>query len=69
VHTFETTLERGPREQALVQALKIVSEEVPLFPLYYSLGFVAHAANVRGPVMGVSREVATWNLYEWHWTS
>jgi peptide/nickel transport system substrate-binding protein len=69
VRAFETTLDRNQREQQLVQALKIVSEEVPLFPLYYSLGFVAHAANIRGPVMGVSREVATWNLHEWQWTS
>jgi hypothetical protein len=48
--------------------MKLVSDEVPLFALYYSLSFLAHASALRGPVLFASTDVAPWNLTEWEWT-
>jgi ABC-type transport system substrate-binding protein len=67
VHAYETTLDRSQRNQYLVEMLKVLSEEVPFYALYYSLSILAHAGNLRGPVASVSNDVATWNLHEWQW--
>jgi peptide/nickel transport system substrate-binding protein len=67
INLYETTLNRSERNQHIVQLLKLVSEEVPIFTLYYNLEFVAHAANLRGPQVSVSTDGSAWNLHDWYW--
>jgi ABC-type transport system substrate-binding protein len=67
IMAYETALDRAERNQYAVQLLKLVSEEVPLQPLYYNLEFVAHDSRLRGPMVTVSSDSTTWNLHEWAW--
>jgi len=69
INAYETSLQRSERNQQVVQMMKLISEEVPMFPLYYNLEFLAHAANLQGPQISVSTDAATWNIHEWRWTS
>lgn len=61
-----TTLDPNERNQQVVQMVKILSEEVPGFPilLNYQPTF-AHLANVVGPDVGVPATTLFWNLYLW----
>ncbi len=67
INAYETALDRGERNQRAVELLKLVSEEVPIYPLYYNLEFFAHSAGLRGPVLSVSADGPAWNLHEWLW--
>jgi ABC-type transport system substrate-binding protein len=64
---FETSLERTPRNQAAVAMLKLIGDEVPVYPLYYSLSFMAYSAKLLGPTVSVSEETLHWNLPQWSW--
>ena len=66
---YETALQRSERNQYVAQMMKLLSEDVPIIPLYYNLEFLAHASNLSGPRVSVSSEAATWNMHEWRWTS
>jgi peptide/nickel transport system substrate-binding protein len=67
ITSYETTLDRVERTQHVIEMMTLVSEEVPIFGLYYNLSFLAHAASLRGPSPYVSDDVANWNIHEWHW--
>ena len=61
------SLERNARNQAVVDAMKLVNDELPIFPLYYNYIVTAHSASLIGPreyAPGGSGmlDVATW---EW----
>ena len=62
---LNTTLDRAARNQAIVQAAKLVSEEVPLYPLYYNYDVLAHAATLRGPQPYAPGGEATWGVETW----
>jgi peptide/nickel transport system substrate-binding protein len=67
IGAYETALDRTERTQHVSNLLRLVSEEVPILPLYYNLEFLAHAGGLRGPVVAVTSDAATWNLHEWYW--
>ena len=60
-----TNLDRAARNEAIVQAAKLVSEEVPLYPLYYNYDVRAHATSLRGPQAYASGGEATWGVETW----
>jgi peptide/nickel transport system substrate-binding protein len=60
-----TNLDRGARNQAIVQAAKLVSDEVPLYPLYYNYDVRAHAAALLGPQAYAPGGEATWAVEKW----
>jgi peptide/nickel transport system substrate-binding protein len=63
---YATTLDRSKRHVPLVQMMKIASDEVPGFPLYYNVQpTFAHLATVRGPHVGVAGTTGFWNLKDW----
>lgn len=65
---WNTTLSRAERSQQMVQMMKLVSEELAIFPLYHNLTVVAHVASLVGPVpSGSEGSGATWNIHEWRW--
>jgi peptide/nickel transport system substrate-binding protein len=63
--TMTTSLDRNERAQAVVQAMKLVSEEVPLYPLYYNYVVHAHAAALQGPSAFAPGGEGTWNIHTW----
>ena len=66
---YETALRRDERNQYAVQMMKLISEDLPIIPLYYNLEFLAHVSNLTGPQVSVSTDAATWNIHQWGWTS
>ncbi len=60
-----TSLDRAARNEAIVQAAKLVSEEIPLYPLYYNYDVRAHAAALRGPQAYAPGGEATWSVETW----
>ena len=59
---YMSSLDRAERNQYVVQLLKLVSEEAPLYPLYYNHEFLAHARE-RADVWWTTREeLAAWYL-------
>src|SRR5206468_1565237 len=41
---YETALRRDERNQYAVQMMKLISEDLPIIPLYYNLEFLAHVS-------------------------
>jgi len=58
---YNTTLDRGERNNVVLQMMKLVSDEVPTLPLYYNFRVDAHVADLQGP--RAANEV--WNVHEW----
>jgi len=64
---FNTTLEPSARVDQVVQLLKLVSEELPTWVLYYNASVSAHLSSVKGPDnSGLNSDV--WNVYLWEVT-
>ncbi len=61
-NAFNATLDPDQRAQQIAQSMKIVSDEVPLIPLYYDFQVVAHVAGLQGPRQGA--EVFNAHLWE-----
>jgi peptide/nickel transport system substrate-binding protein len=64
-NTFNTTLDRGQRSQAIVQLSKVVSDEVPSVPLYFNISPIGFVSSLKGPAMGSTETLTFWNIYEW----
>jgi peptide/nickel transport system substrate-binding protein len=62
--TFATTLERNQRSELMVQLARVLSEQVPVLPLYYNLDVVAHTAAVHN-VRVVPDGSIGFNVHEW----
>jgi peptide/nickel transport system substrate-binding protein len=65
--TWNTTLDRTERNDRMVQMLKLVSEELPAFPLYFNFEVVAHVAGLQGPWMAAPEAARYGNIHEWSW--
>jgi ABC-type transport system substrate-binding protein len=59
------SLQRSEQSRAIVQMAKIVSEEVPIFPLYYNYIVTAHLADLKGPLAYAPGGQATWGIETW----
>ncbi len=63
-----TTLNEGERSGPVLEALRLVSEELPVVPLSYNIEYVAVHKGLVGPVpRAVAQRGYTWNLHEWQW--
>ncbi|MBM2812047.1 MAG: hypothetical protein HW416_2806 [Chloroflexi bacterium] len=62
--SFNSTLDPDARISQVVQMLKLLSDELPSWVLYYNPSVAAHAAALRGPDNG-SLNTDVWNVYEW----
>ncbi len=65
-NAYNAALDRNERSQALVQAMKLLSDQAAYFPLYYAYEVRAHAANLSGPREGLNTN-AMWKVEEWQW--
>jgi ABC-type transport system substrate-binding protein len=62
---YNSTLDRNEQVRAIIQMMKIRSEEVTGLPLHYSMNVTAHLSAVRGVDVGVSSTTSHWNIHEW----
>ncbi len=62
--SFATTLDRRQRSQLVVQMTKLLSEQLPVMPLYYNLDVVAHTSALRG-VQVVPDGSIGFNVQDW----
>jgi ABC-type transport system substrate-binding protein len=74
IETFMNTLDRGEREQQVVQMHRILSEQLPAVHTHFSSHNMAHVAALQGPEVGqgsmgvFSPETSpNWNIHEWEW--
>jgi hypothetical protein len=44
---------------------RLMSEEVPNYPLFRDLGTIVHLSTVNGPTGQVPEGLAHWNIFEW----
>jgi peptide/nickel transport system substrate-binding protein len=63
--TFESTLDRGERNQLVIRAMAYLSEMLPAFQVYYRFDVVGHLAELRGPAPMTPDTRMTWNIHEW----
>jgi peptide/nickel transport system substrate-binding protein len=63
---YNSSLERHDRNRAVMQAMKLVSDQAAYFPLYYGYEVVAHGGSLVGP-RAARKASAMWKIEEWHW--
>lgn len=61
---YNTTLGRPEREGILIQMFKMISDELPAFPLYHNPSVRAHVSGLTGPR---AESNYWWNVHEWEW--
>jgi ABC-type transport system substrate-binding protein len=60
-----TSLDRNERGNAVVQALKILSEDVGKIPLSYRTDVIAFRKGLTGPGLRWPGQGDVWNIHEW----
>jgi peptide/nickel transport system substrate-binding protein len=63
--TFVQTLDRSQRIAQMAQLNRIIGEQLPVIPMYFSVDGVAHVAALRGPQMVAPEAAQTWNVHQW----
>jgi peptide/nickel transport system substrate-binding protein len=64
--TFNTTLDRDERTRRAAEMMKLISEELPGWPLYWDFNVMATAAMLRGPELGIPNvSTGLWNIHQW----
>jgi peptide/nickel transport system substrate-binding protein len=58
---FTTTLDANERTAQIVQIYRLLSEELPGFPMYFDVKILAHAPGLKGPETGSP----LWNIHQW----
>ena len=50
---------------------RVVSEDLPLLPIYFNVRVTAYEADLRGPLLGTTPTSGSdsWNVYQWEWRS
>lgn len=65
--TATTTLNPAERANAIVEALRVITTEVPVIPMSYNLDNVAVPRGLvgLGPRVGTASDL--WNVHDWYW--
>jgi ABC-type oligopeptide transport system substrate-binding subunit len=63
VAEFNASMDRDRGMGLIAQAMKLMTQEVAVIPLYYSYDIAAHVASLVGPQDAVN----FWNVYQWEW--
>jgi ABC-type transport system substrate-binding protein len=62
---YHNTLDRAERDRQVIGMVKVTTEELPIFPIYFSIDVLAHLAKIQGPAAGVIGRLPFWNVHEW----
>ncbi|MBM2809820.1 MAG: hypothetical protein HW416_579 [Chloroflexi bacterium] len=63
--TFNTTLDRGDRVAVLRQMLRVYSEELPTFGLFFPAQAFAYVVELTGPSPRAPESNSAWSIHEW----
>jgi len=67
---YNATLDQSERIQQLAQMERILSEELPQIPMYYTPLITPFVASLVGPVLRTARSADNFvHLHEWYWRS
>jgi peptide/nickel transport system substrate-binding protein len=58
------SLDRAERNGYLVRMARLISEELPMIPLYYRTEVIAHVSNLHGVMPGAA-DASYWNIHTW----
>lgn len=61
---FATGLDQAERNGLMTQMARLLSEQIPVIPLYYNLDVVAHVAALRGLQVAPDASIG-WNVHTW----
>jgi peptide/nickel transport system substrate-binding protein len=64
---WATTLDRTESTNAMIQLMRIFTEELPSPPLYFNFQVVAHNGALRGPQPITPDSTRFGNVHEWSW--
>lgn len=64
---LQTDLDATVREQAVVGAVRILSEALPVYPLYFNYVIQAHLPSIQGPRPTAVGGETTFSVHEWAW--
>jgi ABC-type transport system substrate-binding protein len=64
-NAFNTLLDRGQRDQQIVQMMKIATDQLPAINIHYNPGATAFRAPLRGPAVGGPETLPNWNMADW----
>ncbi len=62
---FATTLDPTGRQQALAQAVRVMTDDLGIIPLHFNPGVIAYAAGISGPTFKAADAEISWNIHEW----
>jgi ABC-type transport system substrate-binding protein len=62
---FATTLDPPGRQQALAQAVRVMTDDLGVVPLHFNPGVIAYAAGIAGPTFKAPDAEISWNIHEW----
>jgi peptide/nickel transport system substrate-binding protein len=62
---FSSTLDRSQRNQHIVEAMKVVTDQLPGFMLYFNPRPLTFVSALRGPEIQSPEALSNWNLHEW----
>ncbi len=65
--TWNTTLGDKERDQLNLQIWKIISDDLPVLPLYYNLAPLPHTSDLEGPEGSKPGTSTFGNVHEWRW--
>lgn len=64
---FNNTLVRTERNQQIIEMVRIFTEQMAAFSLYFNPGIVAFVAALHGPQPHAPDADVGWNIHEWTW--
>ena len=62
---MNTDLDRAARNNAIVEMVRILGEQLPVYPLYYNYDIRAFRSALRGPQPYAPNGAPTWALETW----
>jgi peptide/nickel transport system substrate-binding protein len=63
--SYTVTLEKPERTRQIIAMAKLISEDVPGYPLYANVDIRAKAAPLHANIVEVPTSTPSWNVYEW----
>jgi peptide/nickel transport system substrate-binding protein len=60
-------LDRTERNQLMVEIVRVINDDLPFLPLYFSSNVVAHVAALEGPRVPGLETTIHGNVWEWSW--
>jgi peptide/nickel transport system substrate-binding protein len=64
-NAFNSLLDRGQRDQQIVQMMKVATDQLPAIMVHFNPGATAFRAPLRGPEAGSPETLPNWNMTDW----